>query len=81
VDHSEETTDIDYINCIGTGTQNIIAESTAIKRLFDPLYQNEFHQIIYRAYLGEPVAGWKPLFSVLAIREKMIFPNLRLQTP
>ncbi|MES2891129.1 MAG: beta-ketoacyl-[acyl-carrier-protein] synthase family protein [Bacteroidota bacterium] len=74
--------DISYINLHGTGTQNNdIAEGTAIKRLFDPLYP---HMSSTKSFTGHTLGasgGLEAVFSVLAIRERTIFPNLRLQTP
>ncbi len=74
--------DIDYINLHGTGTQNNdIAEGTAIKRLFDPLYPKMSSTKSFTGHTLGASGGLEAVFSVLAIREKMIFPNLRLQTP
>jgi 3-oxoacyl-[acyl-carrier-protein] synthase-1 len=74
--------DISYINLHGTGTQNNdIAEGTAIKRLFDPLYP---HMSSTKSFTGHTLGasgGLEAVFSVLAIRERTIFPNLRLKTP
>src|SRR5665647_502461 len=75
-------TDIDYINLHGTGTQNNdIAEGTAIKRLFGPLYPKMSSTKSFTGHTLGASGGLEAVFSVLAIRERMIFPNLRLQTP
>ncbi len=74
--------DIDYINLHGTGTQNNdIAEGTAIKLLFDPVYPKMSST---KAYTGHTLGGSgavEAVFSVLAIQQGVIFPNLRLETP
>lgn len=73
---------IDYINLHGTGTQNNdIAEGTAVKLLFDPFYPKMSST---KAYTGHTLGGSgavEAVFSVLAIQQGVIFPNLRLETP
>ena len=73
---------IDYINLHGTGTQNNdIAEGTAMKLLFDPFYPKMSST---KAYTGHTLGGSgavEAVFSVLAIQQGVIFPNLRLETP
>ena len=77
-----QLTDIDYINLHGTGTQNNdIAEGTAIKRLFGPLYPKMSSTKSFTGHTLGASGGLEAVFSVLTIRERMIFPNLRLQTP
>ncbi|MEP7107076.1 MAG: beta-ketoacyl-[acyl-carrier-protein] synthase family protein [Ferruginibacter sp.] len=77
-----ELTDIDYINLHGTGTQNNdIAEGTAISRLFGPVYPKMSSTKSFTGHTLGASGGLEAVFSVLAIRERMIFPNLRLQTP
>ena len=77
-----QITDIDYINLHGTGTQNNdIAEGTAIRRLFDPLFPKMSSTKSFTGHTLGASGGLEAVFSVLAIREKMIYPNLRLQTP
>ncbi len=74
--------DIDYINLHGTGTQNNdIAEGTAIKRLFDPHYPKMSSTKSFTGHTLGACGGIEAVFSLLAIRELSIFPNLRLQTP
>ncbi len=74
--------DIDYINLHGTGTQNNdIAEGTAISTLFDPAFP---HMSSTKSFTGHTLGGCggiEAVFSILAIREGLIFPNLRLETP
>ena len=74
--------DIDYINLHGTGTQNNdIAEGTAIKRLFDPHYPKMSSTKTFTGHTLGGCGGIEAVFSILAIREGIIYPNLRLQTP
>ncbi len=73
---------INYINLHGTGTQNNdSAEGTAIKRLFDPLFPYMSSTKSFTGHTLGASGGLEAVFSVLAIRERAIFPNLRLQTP
>ena len=74
--------DIDYINLHGTGTQNNdIAEGTAIKRIFDPLYPKMSSTKSFTGHTLGASGAIEAVFSILAIREQLIYPNLRLQTP
>jgi len=77
-----QTTDIDYINLHGTGTQNNdIAEGTAIKRLFDPHYPKMSSTKTFTGHTLGASGGIEAVFSVMALTHGIIFPNLRLQTP
>jgi 3-oxoacyl-[acyl-carrier-protein] synthase-1 len=74
--------DIDYINLHGTGTQNNdIAEGTAIKRLFDPKYPPMSSTKAFTGHTLGGCGGLEAVYSILAIREGIIYPNLRLETP
>jgi len=74
--------EIDYINLHGTGTQNNdIAEGTAIKRIFDPHYPAMSSTKTYTGHTLGGCGGLEAVYSVLAIREGLIYPNLRLETP
>lgn len=74
--------DIDYINLHGTGTQNNdIAEGTAIRRLFDPPYPKMSSTKSFTGHTLGGCGGMEAVFSVLAIEQGIIYPNLRLQTP
>ncbi|MBC7887764.1 MAG: beta-ketoacyl-[acyl-carrier-protein] synthase family protein [Ferruginibacter sp.] len=74
--------DIDYINLHGTGTQNNdIAEGTAIRRLFGPQYPKMSSTKSFTGHTLGASGGLEAVFSALAIREQIIYPNLRLQTP
>ena len=72
--------DIDYINLHGTGTQNNdIAEGTAIKRLFDPHYPKMSSTKSFTGHTLGASGGIEAVFSVSAIQQGIIFPNLRLK--
>jgi 3-oxoacyl-[acyl-carrier-protein] synthase-1 len=74
--------DIDYINLHGTGTQNNdIAEGTAIRILFDPAYPKMSSTKAYTGHTLGASGAVEAVYSVLAIRHGIIFPNLRLETP
>ena len=71
--------DIDYINLHGTGTQNNdIAEGTAIKRLFGPYPKMSSTKSFTGHTLGAS-GGIEAVFSALAIKQGIIYPNLRFQ--
>jgi len=74
--------EIDYINLHGTGTQNNdIAEGTAIRLLFDPVFPKMSSTKAYTGHTLGASGAVEAVYSVLAIREGIIFPNLRLKTP
>lgn len=74
--------DIDYINLHGTGTQNNDhAEGTAIQRLFQPHYPKMSSTKSFTGHTLGASGGIEAVFSVLAIKYGLIYPNLRLQTP
>jgi len=76
-----QTTDIDYINLHGTGTpNNDSAEGTAIKRLFGPDYPLMSSTKSYTGHTLGASGGIEAVFSVLAIKNKLIYPNLRFET-
>lgn len=73
--------DIDYINLHGTGTQNNdLAEGTAIRRLFDPRYPKMSSTKSFTGHTLGASGGIEAVFSVLAIRNGLVYPNLRFQT-
>ena len=77
-----QPSDIDYINLHGTGTQNNdIAEGTAIKRLFEPHYPKMSSTKTFTGHTLGASGGIEAVFSVLALQQGIVFPNLRLQTP
>jgi 3-oxoacyl-[acyl-carrier-protein] synthase-1 len=77
-----EAAEIDYINLHGTGTQNNdLAEGTAIRRLFDPRYPKMSSTKSFTGHTLGASGGIEAVFSVLAIRQGVVFPNLRFRTP
>ena len=74
--------DIDYINLHGTGTtNNDIAEGTAIKLLFDPVYPKMSSTKSFTGHTLGASGAIEAVFSALAIRHGIIYPNLRFETP
>ncbi|HEY0246572.1 MAG TPA: beta-ketoacyl-[acyl-carrier-protein] synthase family protein [Mucilaginibacter sp.] len=76
------TTDIDYINLHGTGTpNNDSAEGTAIKRLFEQDFPPMSSTKSFTGHTLGASGGIEAVFSVLAIKHGLIYPNLRFETP
>jgi 3-oxoacyl-(acyl-carrier-protein) synthase len=74
--------DIDYINLHGTGTQNNdLAEGTAIRRLFDPIYPKMSSTKSFTGHTLGASGGIEAVLSVLAIQHGIVYPNLRWHTP
>ncbi|HTK21405.1 MAG TPA: beta-ketoacyl-[acyl-carrier-protein] synthase family protein [Mucilaginibacter sp.] len=74
--------DIDYINLHGTGTSNNdSSEGAAIKRLFEPHYPKMSSTKTFTGHTLGASAGIEAVFSILSIKEGIVYPNLRLQTP
>jgi 3-oxoacyl-(acyl-carrier-protein) synthase len=74
-------TDINYINLHGTGTpNNDSAEGIAIKRLFDPHYPPMSSTKSFTGHTLGASGGIEAVFSILAIRHGIIYPNLRFET-
>ncbi|MDO3625728.1 beta-ketoacyl synthase [Mucilaginibacter sp. BT774] len=73
--------DIDYINLHGTGTpNNDSAEGAAVKRLFDPHYPPMSSTKSYTGHTLGASGSIEAVFSVLAIKNGIIYPNLRFET-
>ena len=73
--------DIDYINLHGTGTpNNDSAEGTAVKRIFDPRYPPMSSTKSFTGHTLGASGGIEAVFSVLAIKHGIIYPNLRFET-
>ena len=73
---------IDYINLHGTGTQNNdLAEGTAIRRLFDPVYPPMSSTKSFTGHTLGASGGIEAVFSVLALMHGLVYPNLRFETP
>lgn len=77
-----KTTDIDYINLHGTGTpNNDSAEGTAIKRVFGDHYPAMSSTKSFTGHTLGASGGIEAVYSVLAIKYGLIYPNLRFETP
>jgi 3-oxoacyl-(acyl-carrier-protein) synthase len=73
--------DIDYINLHGTGTHNNdIAEGTAIKRLFGAKYPKLSSTKSFTGHTLGASGGMEAVFSALALRHGIVYPNLRWKT-
>jgi len=76
-----QPSDIDYINLHGTGTPNNDgSEGTAIKRLFEPDYPPMSSTKSFTGHTLGASGGIEAVFSVLAIKHGLIYPNLRFKT-
>jgi 3-oxoacyl-[acyl-carrier-protein] synthase-1 len=74
--------DIDYINLHGTGTQNNdLSEGTAIGRLFGDKIPRMSSTKSFTGHTLGASGGIEAVFSVLAVRHGLIYPNLRFKTP
>jgi 3-oxoacyl-[acyl-carrier-protein] synthase-1 len=73
--------DISYINLHGTGTpNNDSAEGTAVKRLFGPVYPPMSSTKSFTGHTLGASGGIEAVFSALAIKHGIIYPNLRFET-
>ena len=73
--------DIDYINLHGTGTpNNDSSEGTAVKRLFGPQYPPVSSTKSFTGHALGASGGIEAVFSVLAVKHGIIYPNLRFET-
>lgn len=77
-----EASEIDYVNVHGTGTNNNdLSEGIAMKRIFGeniPKFSST------KAFTGHTLGasgGIEAVLSVLAFQHKIIYPNLRFETP
>jgi 3-oxoacyl-[acyl-carrier-protein] synthase-1 len=78
---SLKTTDIDYINLHGTGTvNNDQSEGTAIARLFESNLPKVSSTKSFTGHTLGACGGIEAAFSVMAIQQGAVFPNLRFQT-
>lgn len=72
--------DISYINLHGTGTSNNdSAEGTAIKRLFQTPYPPMSSTKSFTGHTLGASGGIEAVFSALAVKYGLIYPNLRFQ--
>ena len=73
--------DIGYINLHGTGTRNNdSSEGAAIQRLFHPHYPKMSSTKSFTGHTLGASGGVEAVFSVLAIKHGIIYPNLRFET-
>jgi 3-oxoacyl-[acyl-carrier-protein] synthase-1 len=72
---------IDYINLHGTGTlNNDVSESVAIQRVFGVNVPKMSSTKAFTGHTLGACAGVEAVFSIMAMEQNMIFPNLRWQT-
>lgn len=75
---SLQTTDIDYINLHGTGTQNNdSSEGAAIQRLFRQSVPRVSSTKAFTGHTLGASGGIESVFSVLSILQGLVYPNLR----
>jgi 3-oxoacyl-(acyl-carrier-protein) synthase len=73
--------DISYINLHGTGTpNNDSAEGTAVTRLFGPQYPPVSSTKSFTGHTLGASGGIEAVFSALAVKHGLIYPNLRFET-
>jgi 3-oxoacyl-(acyl-carrier-protein) synthase len=76
-----KTTDINYINLHGTGTQNNdSSEGTAIQRLFGEQVPKVSSTKAFTGHTLGASGGIEAVFSVLSIKHGWVFPNLRFKS-
>jgi 3-oxoacyl-(acyl-carrier-protein) synthase len=74
--------DIDYINLHGTGTlNNDLSEGTAVKRLYGDSYPPLSSTKAFTGHTLGASGGIESVFSIMAIEQQCVFPNLRFETP
>jgi 3-oxoacyl-(acyl-carrier-protein) synthase len=74
--------DIDYINLHGTGTvNNDLSEGTAVMRLYGDHYPRLSSTKGFTGHTLGASGGIEAVFSILAIQQQCVFPNLRFENP
>ncbi len=74
--------DIDYINLHGTGTlNNDLSEGTAVSRLFGARPPRMSSTKAFTGHTLGASGGIEAVFSVMAIQQQCVFPNLRFSNP
>lgn len=74
--------DIDYINLHGTGTlNNDLSEGTAVFRLFGARPPRMSSTKAFTGHTLGASGGIEAVFSVMAIQQQCVFPNLRFGNP
>ena len=75
-----KATQIDYINAHGTGTQNNdLSESVALKNVFTSKIPAFSSTKSYTGHTLAASAGIEAVYSILALKNKVIFPNLNFK--
>ena len=73
---------IDYINLHGTGTlNNDLSEGTAVKRLYGDNYPRLSSTKAFTGHTLGASGGIEAVFSIMALEQQCVFPNLRFETP
>ncbi|MBL0049614.1 MAG: beta-ketoacyl-[acyl-carrier-protein] synthase family protein [Bacteroidetes bacterium] len=73
---------IDYINVHGTATQNNdLSEGIAMKRIFGEKIPPFSSTKSFTGHTLGAAGGIEAVFSILALQEQIIYPNLRFKTP
>lgn len=74
--------DIDYINAHGTGTEiNDLSEGRAIDRMFSKNVPSISSTKAFTGHTLAACAGIEAIFSILAIKHNIVFPNLNYVNP
>ncbi len=77
-----KATDIDYINAHGTATpNNDQSESRAILRVFNTKTPSFSSTKAYTGHTLAAAAAIEAVYSVLALQNQIVFPNLNFETP
>ncbi len=77
-----ESSAIDHVNAHGTGTpNNDLSEGKALKKLFGERIPPFSSSKSYTGHTLGASGGIEAVFSVLALKEGTIFPNLRFSNP
>src|SRR5690606_28984758 len=76
------TPEIDYINAHGTATpNNDLSESIAIQRVFGNVIPDFSSTKAYTGHTLAAAGAVEAIFSVLALQENTVFPNLNFKIP
>ncbi|PID95396.1 MAG: beta-ACP synthase, partial [Bacteroidetes bacterium] len=74
--------EIDYVNAHGTATpNNDLSESKALKRIFGDKIPDLSSTKAFTGHTLAAAGAVEAVFSVLAIQNGVIFPNLNFKTP
>ena len=74
--------EIGYINLHGTGTlNNDLSEGTAVTRLYGQRYPKLSSTKAFTGHTLGASGGIEAVFSILAIENQCVFPNLRFENP